>query len=216
MRRPWLPTAIFIFCIVFLIAGTIFIKWPDFQNKPQVEQVRLAPTVLDLRLTIAYAKPPIYEEQYVIRNNNGLSTAQYKITGYSGKVVTITIPPAKRYDMTFFFEDVVQDGIWKLTNRPPRGNTDVRYTLYVHEIANRKQGSRTITFTDPHYWAVTAGRQYQIHLSPNSPTPDLLKLNSTSIADPRFEKIVRAFRSFGPASFRQRILQAQRLVAKSH
>lgn len=216
MRRPWLPTALFIFCIVFLIAGTIFIKWPDFQNKPQVEQVRLAPTVLDLRLTIAYAKPPIYEEQYVIRNNNGLSTAQYKITGYSGKVVTITIPPAKRYDMTFFFEDVVQDGIWKLTNRPPRGNTDVRYTLYVHEIANRKQGSRTITFTDPHYWAVTAGRQYQIHLSPNSPTPDLLKLNSTSIADPRFEKIVRAFRSFGPASFRQRILQAQRLVAKSH
>jgi hypothetical protein len=215
MRRPWLPTALFVFAIIFLLAGFL-IKWPDFQNKPQVEKVLQAPTVLDLRLTIAYAKPPIYQEQYVIRNNNGLSTAQYKITGYSGKVVTITIPPAKRYDMTFFFEDVVADGIWQLTNRPPRGNTDVRYTLYVHEIANRRQGSRTITFTDPHYWAVTAGRQYEIHLSPNSPTPDLLKLQSTTLADPRFEKIVRAFRSFGPASFRQKILQAQQLVTTSH
>jgi hypothetical protein len=216
MRRPWLPTALFIFAIVFLVVGTIFIKWPDFQNKPEVSRVRQAPTVLELRLTITYDKPPIYQEQYLIRNNNGLSTAQYKITGYSGKVVSITMPPAQRYDMTFFFEDVVADGVWQLTNRPPRGNTDVRYTLYVHEIANRRQGSRTITFTDPHYWAVTAGRQYSIHLSPNSPTPDLLKLKSTSLADPRFEKIVQAFRSFGPPSFRQKILQAQQLIRNSH
>jgi len=102
MKRPWLPAALFIFAIVFLLAGFL-IKWPDFQNKPQVDKVLQAPTVLDLRLTIAYDKPPIYQEQYVIRNDNGLSTAQYKVTGYSGKVVTITIPPAKRYDMTFFF-----------------------------------------------------------------------------------------------------------------
>ena len=215
MRRPWLPTTLFIFCIVFLIAGTIFIKWPDFQNKPQVSKVLQAPTVLDLRLTIAYDKPPIYQEQYTIHNNDGISSAQYKITGYSGKVVTVTMLPAKRYEMTFFFEDVVQDGVWQLTNRPPRGNTDVHYTLYVHEIANRREGSRTITFTDPHYWAVTAGRQYEIRLSKNSPTPDLLKLNSTSLADPRFEKIVRAFRAFGPDSFRQKILGAQRLVRGS-
>jgi len=215
MRRPWLPAALFVFAIVFLLAGFL-IKWPDFQNKPQVSKVLEAPTLLELQLTIAYDKPPIYQEQYVVRNDNGLSTARYKITGYSGKVVTITIPPAKRYDMTFFFDDVVQDGIWQLTNRPMRGNTDVRYTLYVHEAVNHKQGSRTITFTDPHYWAVTAGRQYEIHLSPNSPTPDLLKLKSTALADPRFEKIINAFRSFGSPSFRQRVLQAQRLVSKSH
>jgi hypothetical protein len=215
MRRPWLPAALFVFAIVFLLAGFL-IKWPDFQNKPQVAKVLQAPTLLELRLTIAYDKPPIYQEQYLIRNDNGLSTAQYKISGYAGKVVTITIPPAKRYDMTFFFDDVVQDGIWQLTNRPPRGNTDVRYTLYVHEMVNRKQGSRTVTFTDPHYWAVTAGRQFEIHLSPNSPTPDLLKLKSTAVADPRFEKIVRAFQAFGSPSFRQKILQARRLVSNSH
>lgn len=216
MRRNWLPTALFVFIIVFILAGTIFIKWPDFQNKPQVEKVLQAPTVLDLRMTVAYDKPPIYQEQYVIRNNNGLSTAQYKITGYSGKVVTITMPPAKTYAMTFFFDDVVADGIWQLTNRPPRGNTDVAYTLYVHELINHRQGSRTITFTDPHYWAVTAGRQYQIRLSRNSPTPDLLKLQSTTLADPRFEKIVRAFRAFGPPSFRRKITQAQQLIRASH
>jgi len=194
MRRPWLPTALFIFCIVFLIAGTIFIKWPDFQNKPQVEKVLQAPTVLDLRLTIAYANPPIYQEQYLVRNDNGLSTAQYKITGYSGKVVTITIPPAKRYDMTFFFDDVVQDGIWQLTNRPLRGNTDPRYPLSGHEVANRRQGSRTITFKDPHCLAVTAGRTYEVHQSPTSPTPARLKRHTTATQEPRVEKTGTACR----------------------
>lgn len=217
MRRDsWFGTAIFIFVVVFVIAGLVFIKWPDFQNKSQVARVRNSQSVLDLSLTIKYDKPPIYEERYTMHNDNGVSTAQYRIQGYSGKVVTITLPPDKTYAVTFFFEEVVQDGIWQLVSKPPAGNTDVHYILKIHQVADTKQGSRTVVFTDPHYWAVAAGRQYHIVLSKNSPTPDLTKLNSTSLADPRYEQIVQAFRNFGPASFREKIAKAQALIRNSH
>ena len=91
----------------------------------------------------------------------------------------------------------------------------MHYTLHIHQVADREQGSRTITFTDPHYWALEAGRQYHIQLRQNSPTPDLTKLQSTSLADPRYEKIVNAFRAFGPSSFRDKVRQAQALVRAS-
>lgn len=216
MRRDnWFGTAIFIFAVVFIIAGLLFVKWPDFQHKAELHGVRTSRSVLDLSLAMKYAKPPVYEEQYTMHNDNGVSTAQYRIQGYSGKVVTITLPPDKTYAVTFFFEEVVQDGIWQLTNKPDTGNTNVHYVLHVHQVADGKQGSRTITFTDPHYWATTAGRQYQIQLSKNSPTPDLTKLKSTTLADPRFQKIVSAFRAFGTPQFRKKIAQAQALVRKS-
>jgi hypothetical protein len=216
MRRDsWFGTAIFIFVVVFIIVGLVFIKWPDFQNKPQLHNVRTSRSVLDLSMTIKYDKPPIYEERYSMRNDNGTSTAQYRIQGYSGKVVTITLPPDKTYAVTFFFEEVVQDGIWQLMNKPPAGDTDAHYTLHIFQVADNKQGQRTILFTDPHYWATSAGRQYHIVLSPNSPTPDLTKLNSTTLADPRYEKIVQAFRNFGPSSFRQKVTHAQALIRSS-
>lgn len=216
MRRDNLfGTAIFIFAVVFIIAGLVFVKWPDFQHKAELAKVRNSASVLDLSLALKYDKPPVYEEQYVMRNDNGVSTAQYRIQGYSGKVVTITLPPDKTYAVTFFFEQVVQDGIWQLMNKPDAGNTDVHYTLHIHQVADQKQGSRTVTFTDPHYWAVTAGRQYEIQLSKNSPTPDLTKLKSTTLADPRYEQIVTAFRNFGTPSFRKKVAEAQALVRKS-
>lgn len=216
MGRNWFATALFIFVVVALILGTIFIKWPDFQHKPEVARVLNSQSVLDLSMTIHYDKPPIFEEVYKMHNDNGVSTAQYKVTGYSGKVVSITLPPDKTYAVTFFFEEVVQDGIWQLMTKPPRGDTSVHYKIYIHQVADQKQGTRTVLFTDPHYWATTAGRQYQIELSKNSPTPDLTKLQSTSLADPRYQKIVDAFRAFGPETFRQKVADARALVRRAH
>jgi hypothetical protein len=214
-RDNWFGTAIFIFAVVFIVLGTIFIPWPDFQHKREVTNVAQGASVLDLSLMMKYEKPPIYLEQYTMHNDNGVSTASYKIQGFSGKVVTITLPPEKTYTVTFFFEEVVQDGIWQLVNKPDIGDTSVHYTLYIHQVAGNRSGSRTITFTDPHFWAVQAGREYHIELSPNSPTPDLTKLQSSALADPRYEKIVRAFREFGTPAFKQKIAQAQALVRAS-
>jgi hypothetical protein len=216
MRRDsWFGTAIFIFAVVFIVLGTIFIPWPDFQHKPDVTRVRQSASVLDLGMTIKYDKPPIYLEQYTMHNDNGISTVQYKVQGYNGKVVTITLPPDKTYAVTFLFQEIVQDGIWQLVNKPPAGDTSAHYTLHIHQVADKEQGTRTVTFTDPKYWALEAGRQYQIELSPNSPVPDLTKLKSTSMADPRYLKIVQAIRNFGSESFRQKIRQAQALVRRS-
>jgi hypothetical protein len=216
MRRDsWFGTAIFIFAVVFIVLGTIFIPWPDFQHKPDVTRVRQSASVLDLGMAIKYDKPPIYLEQYTMHNDNGISTVQYKVQGYNGKVVTITLPPDKTYAVTFLFQEIVQDGIWQLVNKPPAGDTSAHYTLHIHQVADKEQGTRTVTFTDPKYWALEAGRQYQIELSPNSPVPDLTKLKSTSMADPRYLKIVQAIRNFGSESFRQKIRQAQALVRRS-
>jgi len=98
----------------------------------------------------------------------------------------------------------VQDGVWDLMNRPPRGDTSVHYTIYVKQKADFKQGDRTVTFTDPHYWATTAGRQYTIDLRKTNPN-DLLKLQGTQLADPRYQKVVDDFRAFGPPNFRAKI-----------
>lgn len=222
MRRDsWFGTAVFVFAVVFIISGLVFIKWPDFQHKQDVAKVLNQHSLGEATLTINYDQPPIYLEQYTLRDDNGVSSAQYKIQGYSGKVVTITMPPEKTFspnrNVGYFFEDITQnDQAWQLMNKPPVGNTDEQYTLHIHQIADNRQGTRTVTFTDPHYWAITAGRQYHIQLSAHSPTPDLTKLESTTIADPRYEKIVQAFRNFGPPSFRQKIEQAQAMVRSSH
>jgi hypothetical protein len=101
-------------------------------------------------------------------------------------------------------------------NKPLAGDTSVHYTLHIHQVADLAQGSRTVTFTDPHFWAVQAGHQYHIVLNPSSPVPgDLTKLQSTALADPRYEQIVQAFRKFGTPSFRQKVAQAQALVRAS-
>jgi hypothetical protein len=201
--------------VLFIIAG-LFLKWPDFAHKQQVESVLHERSVLDVSLLMKYAKPPIYTELYSMHNDNGISTAQYRVQGYSGKVVTITLPPTKTYDVSFFFQQVVLEGIWQLDNKPAAGNAGIAYTLHIHQVSGSRQGERTILFTDPHYWATTAGRQYHIVLNPHGPVPDLTKLQSTSLADPRYEKIVQEFRNFGTPSFRAKVAQARQLVSESH
>lgn len=216
MRRDnWFGVAVFVFAVIFIIGG-LFLKWPDFEHKQEVAKVLNQRSVLDVSMLMKYAKPPIYTESYTMHNDNGVSTAQYRVQGYSGKVVTITLPPNKTYDVSFFFQQVVLEGIWQLYNKPAAGDTSIVYTLHIHQVSGGKQGSRTVMFTDPHYWAVTAGRQYEIQMNPHSPVPDLTKLKSTSLADPRYEKIVQEFRQFGTPAFRAKVKDARRLVSESH
>ncbi len=192
----------------------------------QVDRALDCPSDLQLRLTVQYDKPPIYLEEWTMRNKNGTSTSSYRIRGYAGKQITITSPDSKTYDVSFMFGRVVQDGIWELVNQPPRGDTNAHYTLYIRQTASIQRGEgkaaktvcgtgdRTITFTDPHYWATTAGRQFQIDLGKGAPKTanDLLKLNSTTLADPRYEVVVNDFRTFGPASFRSKIAVARATI----
>jgi len=216
MRKPSSGTVIGIFVIVMLFIGLRFIHWPDFAHQKELDRVAHQESAYYLKMTIHYEKPPVYEELWDIRDVDGVSTAMYKITGYSGKVVSVTAPPDKNTNVSFFAERVVADGIWELTTQPPRGDTSKTYTVYIKQLADFKTGIRTVTFTDPHYWATTAGRQFHIHLDKKKPTPNLVTLQSQALADPSYEKVVNEFLDFGTPSFKAKVAHARAIVAASH
>jgi len=204
-RTSVVPWAIFIFVVIMTVIGIrLYASRPEFIDWNAVDKQKTAPSALYANLLIRYAKPPIYEEEYTTKDVEGVTSFQYRIRSYNGHQVTVTAPPHVTTDVSYFFGELVQDGVWDLTNRPPAGNTDVHYTVYVKQVADYKQGDRTVTFTDPHYWATTAGRQYTIDLRKTNPN-DLIKLQGTQLADPRYQKIVDDFRSFGPPAFRNKV-----------
>jgi len=81
MRRPNVPLLITVFVLVMLFVGLRFIKWPDFAHMNEVGQIAHQKTAVYLRLTIQYDKPPLYQEIYDMRDVDGVSTAEYKVTG---------------------------------------------------------------------------------------------------------------------------------------
>ncbi len=178
------------------------------QRLKAVESVGRSVSNIAVSLTIDYAAGRVAREAYAMSDNNGRSDAAYAVTDRTGTTAHFheTIPG---YGVSFLFDQLVADGIWELTSRPPRGHTSVRYTVTVNQTVGGQHGEQKVTFTDPHYWATTAGRQYHIHLDKDKPAPDLLGLDSTSIADPRYEKVVTDFRGFGSPTFKATILQAR-------
>ncbi|MGA8839319.1 MAG: hypothetical protein WCC70_10345 [Candidatus Aquilonibacter sp.] len=209
-RTTIVPLAIFIFVVVMAIVGIrLYGSHPEFTSLGAVDKVKNQPSALYARLEIRYDKPPLYEEEYDMSDLDGKSKFSYRVRSYDGKQITISEPTAQAMtDVSFFFGSLVQDGVWDLVDKPPRGNTNAQYTVYVKQVADFKQGDRTIVFTDPHYWATTAGRQYTIDLRKTNPN-DVLKLSSTQLADPRYQEVVNDFRSFGPPAFRAKVAAAR-------
>ncbi|HTU82608.1 MAG TPA: hypothetical protein VMF61_10795 [Candidatus Acidoferrales bacterium] len=210
MRRlPPIEIAIVVILAVGIAIGWRIYGTGEFGRFGGAEHAQRAPSALYARLTIRYPKPPIFEESYDMQDVEGISSFQYRIRSYQCAQVTVKAPAGPSYDVSFFFGQLDQDGIWQLTNKAPRPDADAYYTVYVKQLADYKQGERTVTFTDPHYWATTAGRQFQIDLSKQNPS-DLLQLQSTRLADPRYQKIVQDFRNFGPPEFRRNVAGAAR------
>jgi len=213
-RETIVPWAIFIFVVVMGIIGIrIYASHPEFSQLGNVYRIEHQPSAIYARLLVHYDQPPIYEEEYAMQDVNGVSTFRYRIRSYSGTQYVIYSPAHATTDVSFFFGELVQDGVWDLTDKPPVGNTGVHYTVYVKQLADFKEGDRTIVFTDPHYWATTAGRQYSIDLRKQNPG-DLLKLQSTQLADPHYQQVVNDFRAFGPANFRKKIASARAAVLR--
>jgi hypothetical protein len=69
-------------------------------------------------------------------------------------------------------------------------------------------------FSDAAYIATEAGREYEIHLDPHKPVPNLVDLQSTSTADPRYRAIENDFERFGSPRFKQTVAQARAKVLK--
>ena len=209
MRRlPPMEITILVILAVALVVGWRIYGTGEMGRFGPVVKAQKAPSELYARMTIRYDHPPIYEEEYRMQDVEGVSTFSYRVRSYNCKQITVNAPARRVYDVSFFFGALDMDGVWQLVNRPPRPDADAFYTVYVKQLADFKQGERTVTFTDPKYWATTAGRQYSIDLSKQSPN-DLLHMQSTSLADPHYQKIVDDFRTFGPPEFRKNVETAQ-------
>ncbi len=170
-------------------------------------------SVLRLAMTVRHDDGPIAEEYYEMSDSDGLSKSRYRALGRTGLQITIDERPRTTIEegpnVAFFFQQAVLDGIWELPSRPPRGDRSTHYTIEVYQLTGDQHGSHRFEFTDPQYWATTGGHQFHITLSKDKPIPNLLTMSSTTLVEPRYEKLVADFRAFGPQSFRDKVAAAQ-------
>jgi hypothetical protein len=184
-------------------------------------QVLVSRSELKLWMTVRHTTGKIAEEDYAMSDIDGLSRSRYRAVGRDGLSITIDEKPTETVqegpNVAYFFQEVVQDGIWDLQSKPPRGDRTTTYRVDIYQRTGDQAGSRSVRFTDPHYWATTGGHQFHLTLAKDKPLPNLLTMTSTTLTEPRYEKIVEDFREFGPQSFRDKVAAAQeRLGAGEH
>jgi len=194
---------------ILVVWGWNFYAADELNRWNGVVRVAHAPSSIDLRLRIHYPKPPIYEESYHITDINGVSKYLYEVRTYNGLLIKVTQPPHATYNVSFFFEALEQKGLWKLTNKAPRSKIDPIYTLVVKQSVGGKSGSRTVVFSNPHFWATTAAQYHSMHIDAARSKNGILEVQSSSLLDPRYEEIVRAFATFGPDEFRRDVAAAR-------
>ncbi len=215
MRRFPTTTFAIVLAIIGLVAGWKIFYADETQRLHAVEQIRQQRSELHFGQAVTHDKGPIAREEWRLDNVDGKCSATYTAENRAGSRVAKFTEPIPGYDVTFAFEKLVQDGIWQLQTRPLKGKTDNVYTVSVAQVAGDRSGSHKFTFTDPHYLAIAAGRQYHIHLDRNKPVPNLLTLQSTSSADPRYQKVVDDFASFGPPRFKKTVAAAREKLLRS-
>jgi type II secretory pathway pseudopilin PulG len=215
MRRFPTTLVVVILALLAAVGGWKLFYASESQRYQAVQAVRNQRSELHFSETVTHAKGPIAREEWQLDNVNGTSTATYRAENRAGSRIAKFTEPIQGYDVTFAFEKLVQDGVWELKTRPLKGKTDDVYTISVAQTAGNRSGKHRFTFADPHYLATTAGRQYNIHLDKNKPVPDLLTLQSTSTADPRYQKVVDDFASFGPPRFKKTVAAAREKLLKS-
>lgn len=208
-KNSVIPLSIFLAAVIFAIAGwKIF--WPiESQRYTATQKVEKSQSIIRMVYTVTHARGPISRERLTFSNVNGKAQVAYEGTNRPGTAIARFTEPVDGYNVATLFGETVRDGIWELNTMPPRGDTSTSYTVTVYQLTNNQTGTHTFTFTDPHYWATTAGRQYHIHLDKSKPVPDLVRIQSTSLAEPRFGKIVSDFNAFNPPGFRATLAAAR-------
>jgi hypothetical protein len=209
LRIAPVPAIVFAAAVVALIGGWWLFQHTEAGRYELTRQISQSRSEIRLHMIVAYAKGPIAGEAYQMADIDGLSSAEFHATSRDGTTVKISAPSRKTKDrltdVAVLFGEAQQDGIWELGDKPPRGDTSVVYTIDVSQLEAGQSGSHQFTFTDPHYWATTGGQQYQIKLEHGKPVPNLVGLKSTSIAEPRYARLVADFREFGSPQFRAAI-----------
>lgn len=211
-RNP-IPPLLAMVALIGLAGAYGFFQKSMLPRYEATRRVLASRSEMRLKLGVHHDTGPIADEEFQMHDLDGVSSSSYRALGRNGLQITIAERPRSTIEegpnVAFFFQETVADGIWELRSRPPRGDRSVRYTLDVFQEVDGQHGSRHIVFTDPHYWATTGGHQFTIHLDKNKPVPNLLDLTSTTLVEPRYEKVVRDFRDFGPDSFKSKVTAAR-------
>ena len=208
-RSSIIPLGIVALTIVAVI-GAWWIYWPiESQRYTATRAVTKTSSMIRLVYTVSHQHGPVGREKLTFTNDDGKAQVVYEGTNHDGTLIARFTEPVDGYEVANLFGQTVSDGIWDLGSMPPRGDTGTTYTVTVYQLTDNQSGTHTFSFTDPHYWATTAGRQYHIQLSKDKPVPDVLKLDSTSLADPRFQKVVDDFSGFNAPGFRATLAKAR-------
>jgi hypothetical protein len=196
-----------------LLAGLAGMWWLFKANESgrydAARRIAESPSAIRLSMVVRHKIGAIAEEDFRMADINGASSSQYRAVARNGLAIKLDSLPRETYDVSFFFEKTVVDGIWELASRPPRGDTATSYAIDVYQLTAGQHGTRRFSFTDPHYWATTGGHQFHIKLDKNKPVPNLLELSSTVLVEPRYQKLVDDFRAFGSPEFRAKIAAIQ-------
>jgi hypothetical protein len=208
MRFPYgLAIAILVIVVLVVVARYEPLFGPA-DEYGKVVSMRSAPSHISASLVMRYAKPPIYQESYEVRDDNGVSTYQYVVRSYAGRQITVKAPPRITYDVSFFFGKLMQDGIFDVSNLPVRSDAQVSYTVSARRTEAMHTDTNTAVFSDPQFWATTKTHIYHLHLSPKGPLPNILTLHGGALRDPRYLQIVNDFQTFGPQAFRTAVARA--------
>jgi hypothetical protein len=217
MRRFPVNAFITVLALVFAVTGWQLYARNEAARFHAVDAVRTSNSAIVLKMRVVYPSGPIATEDYALVDDNGKSHATYAVSDRKGTIATFD-EIIRGYAVTFAFDKLVQDGIWELNTKHPRTLADIQYTVTIEQTAQGQSGRRTFSFTNPHYWAVAAGREYHIRLDAHKPTPseaDLLRLDSTAVAEPRYAKIVDDFVSFGSPAFHRTVASARAKLLRS-
>jgi hypothetical protein len=210
MRRHVVPVLIAIASIVAVVVGWRIYAADEAARYVAMQRVLHAPSIIKLRYRVAYQRGEVAFEEYDIRNIDGKAHVDYSAQNRRGDKASFS-QDVPGFDVSVLFESLVRDGVWELPSVKPAGNTEIAYAVGVEQTTENASGKHAFTFTDPEYWKSRAGRLYHIDLA-KSKVPsqdDLLKMQSTQIAQPGFAKVVTDFNAFAPPNLRKTIVAAK-------
>jgi hypothetical protein len=213
MRRFPVTLLILVAVVVAAVGGWMLFAKTEHDRFIAVDRVNNSRSEIRLSYAVVHTSGAIAREVWSMQNLNGHSVASYTAVDRKGTKATFD-EQITGYDVTFLFDKLVQDGIWELETRPFRGSSQTLHVVEISQVADKSSGSHRFQFSDAHYIATEAGREYHIHLDPHKPVPDLVNLQSTSTADPRYEKIAQDFEQFGPESFKTTMARARAKLLK--
>lgn len=186
--------------VILSVLGYALFLRPYFAEQREVEKVLNARSTWTITMQQYLNSGPLSSQTYRVSNDDGKIAMFYSGTNRDGTVTKQFDVPLTGPQATFLFEALRAAGIWELPDKAVRPHWQDEYIVYIAQTLGKEGGHRAFGFSDPVFWAMTKGLEYPVNLKdPNHP----MGVTSRPLRDPRYQKIVELFESFGPPSVQQ-------------